>query len=82
MENKSWQEQVEEGKVKLYLPKPPSENVTTEMREGGFHMDSYILGRRHAINDCIHYLKQQGYRVAHENDNEDNVEVINEQANR
>lgn len=70
MEDKSWQEQVEEDKVKLYLPEPPRENVTAEVREGGFHRDSYILGRRHAINDCIYYLKQQGYRVAHENDNE------------
>lgn len=78
MESKSWQEQVEEGKVKLYLPKPPRENVTTEMREGAFHMDSYTLGRRHGINDCIHYLKQQGYRIAYENDDEDNVEVTDE----
>lgn len=73
-----WFDEVEESKVKVYLPEPPKENVTKEMREGAFHIDSYILGRRHAINDCIHYLKQQGYKVAHENDEE----VIDEQANR
>lgn len=57
-----------ESMVKLYLPRPPEENVTKEMRNGAFHHDSYTLGRRHAINDCIMYLRQQGYTVAHEGD--------------
>lgn len=63
-----WTDLIGESMVKLYLPLPPEENVTKEMKDGAFHHDSYILGRRHAINDCIMYLRQQGYTVAHEGD--------------
>lgn len=48
---------------KLVLPPLPDENVTEEMKNGAFDMDSYILGRRHGIRDCIHYLRQQGYHI-------------------
>lgn len=56
--------------IKVYLPRPPEHKVTEEMKEGAFHMDSYILGKRHGINDCIDYLRQQGYKVIHEGDEE------------
>lgn len=53
---------------KLVLPVMPEEKVTEEMKNGAFHMDSYILGRRHAIRDCIFYLKQQGYEIEGDED--------------